>query len=148
MKLPLAVVGFAGGWWGGFVFRTDAEKVLLLATGIVIALDWLTGVLGAYRVGEPITSTKMRAGVVKVIAYMALILLAIAMTQVLISEGVNLPGTPIVNGSLGLIFASEGLSVLENVRQATGFQSAWLERVLKGIADQADKKSEQGTQDS
>jgi phage-related holin len=128
------MIGALGGWWSGFTFRTEAEKILMLGVFCAVVADWVSGIAAAYKVGTPVTSSRMRQGITKIIGYFALVLIAIATAQMLKASGINLPQAPILSSALGLIFVTEALSVLENVAKLTGIETGWIARIIKGLA--------------
>jgi phage-related holin len=134
MKPSFLFIGAIGGWWSGFTFRTEAEKILMLGVFCAVVADWVSGIAAAYKVGTPVTSSRMRQGITKIIGYFALVLIAIATAQMLKASGINLPQAPILSSALGLIFVTEALSVLENVAKLTGIETGWIARIIKGLA--------------
>ena len=105
----------------------------MFACFLAVVGDWCTGLAAAYKTGKPITSARMRDGFGKLIGYFGLVLIAIATAQVLKATGVEIPQVPILTAALGLIFATEALSVIENVTKLTGLKIPFLKRVLEGI---------------
>lgn len=142
MKPSFLFIGAVGGWWSGFTFRSDAEKVLMLGVFCAVVADWISGIAAAYKAGKPVTSSRMRQGITKIIGYFALVLIAIATAQMLKASGVNLPQAPILASALGLIFVTEALSVLENVASLTGIETGWLVRIIKGLAPEQKQEEE------
>jgi len=138
---PIFTLGVgAVSFWSGFVYRSQAEQTLLLAVVIAIVADWLTGIAAAWKEGKAITSSRMRQGVTKIIGYLALILITIATTQALIASGLSVPAAPITALAIGLIFATEALSVLENITKLTGLKTEWLRRLLRGMTESQDQE--------
>lgn len=90
------------------------KAAAIVALALVIA-DLITGVIAAYKRGEPITSTNLKRTVVKLFVYEAAILLAfLAQTY--------LTGTllPVCNLATSVVGLTEMKSVLENLESISG----------------------------
>ena len=86
----------------------------LIATGVLIVIDTLLGLLAARKTKTPIQSRKLARVLTKMLAYQLLIISA---------EIVHLylfPQLPIVNVTLGFIAVTEFLSIAENFTILTG----------------------------
>jgi hypothetical protein len=126
----------ATSFWSGFVFRTEAEKILFTAMFAAIVLDIITGIAASYKEGKAISSSRMRDAIPKLIGYMAFILMSILVGQVMKTLGAPIPPEAVVTGATGLVFSIEAHSVLENVHRLTGMKTQWLMRWLKGRLDE------------
>lgn len=133
---PLTLVGTATSFWSGFVFRTEAEKLLITAMWLAIALDWFTGIAASFKEGKAISSSRMRDAIPKLIGYMAFLGMAIITGQVMKTIGSPIPPEAVVTAAAGLVFSIEGHSVLENITRLTGMKTQWLLRWLKGKMDE------------
>jgi phage-related holin len=126
----------AGKWLAAFFagvltyfLPTSAQQSAALGAAHLIALDTVTGVVAARMSGKAIRSARFGRALVKLLAYGSVIsVVAVAVNHV--PGGVSVQGAS-VSSVLTLIIATEGISVLENVR-AMGFQlplglDQWLE---------------------
>jgi phage-related holin len=154
MKNWLLYFGFAGSasgaWFSEFIGRTNAEKQLLTAWVMLMALDWISGTVASYKKGMPISSARARAGMPKIVGYIVFVLLAFVVPVVLKAVGAPVPALPIPSAVLGWICFIEALSVLENVSALTSLNVGWLKRILEGAAssvDPSNKAPEVGAQD-
>jgi hypothetical protein len=87
---------------------------LLIAVGILVGADLITGIIRAFKAGENITSVRMKRTVYKMVVYQVAVLSGFAME--LLTPGL-LPVAKLVAGVIGLV---EIKSVLENVSAVTG----------------------------
>ena len=90
-------------------------KPLLLACGVLIFADMVTGMMAARKRGEKISSASMRRTVSKLVIYHAAIISGFVL-EVYMLENL-LPVSKIVGGVIGLV---EFKSVLENARTVAG----------------------------
>lgn len=110
-----------GAWWKAVaamiaaalqrLFVWDVDLTVLVAALIVI--DWLTGMLAAYKRGEPIASRNMRQTVVKAIEYIAFLAMANG-----VSHGLkpHYSGFGLVNtGAYAIVVLTEAKSITENL---------------------------------
>lgn len=86
---------------------------LMFSIGLLIMLDFFTGIQKAKKLGEEITSKKMRPTITKGIGYMCAILAAHVFEHVI-------PGLETMKIVSGLIAVIEVKSLDENVRVITG----------------------------
>lgn len=86
---------------------------LMFSIGILIFIDFITGVQAAKKRGEEITSKKMRPTVTKGLGYMAALLAAHVFENVI-------PGLESMKIVAGLIAVIEIKSLDENLRTITG----------------------------
>ena len=141
MKFSLLAIGTAASCWSGFAMPSTAERVLMVCVFIAIICDFFTGIAKAFSNGEPITSNRMRHGIYKCIGYFGLILISMTVAWVMTAMGINIPQLPVLTAALGLIFATEALSVIENIVDLTGLDVGFLTRILKGASFASDQEA-------
>jgi phage-related holin len=109
------------------VVFTAPVHAFMAATGAIVLIDFVTGIWGALRIGDPLTSSKMSRTVTKTVAYQVAILSA------WLFESVFVPELPVVRIAAGFVAATELKSVLENIAKITGLD-VWpaILRVLNG----------------
>jgi len=86
---------------------------LMFSIGLLVLLDMITGIQKAKKLGEEVTSKKMRPTVTKGLGYMCAILAALVFENVI-------PGLETTKIVAGLIAVIEVKSLDENVRVITG----------------------------
>lgn len=86
----------------------------MIAVGILILIDTLTGMLGAYHNGESITSKKMGGCITKSLVYQLLIISAH------LCEAYLFPLIPFVKISIAFLAMTEFTSIAENFQKSTG----------------------------
>jgi phage-related holin len=89
-------------------FGLEQESILSLTALIII--DYVTGIMKAKRIGESITSNKMKYGVAS-----KLILLIIPITIAIGAKGIGIDLTQLIFISLWLLIFSEMYSILGNI---------------------------------
>lgn len=110
VKFPIALLGGAVAYF----LPTEAQQGAAIGAAHLIALDTLTGVVAARMTGKAITSAKLGRALVKLLAYSSVLsVVAICVKHI---PGAGIAQAPTVTGVLSLILATEGISVLENVR--------------------------------
>lgn len=87
---------------------------LMLAIGILVIADFITGVLAAKKRGEPITSKKMRPTIMKGLGYMIAIIVGFVMQHFFIKD------FEVAKIVAGLIAFIELKSLDENFKDITG----------------------------
>jgi|GEM_PF-6328445 len=85
---------------------------LMIATGVLVFVDFFAGVARARKLREPITSHKMKRTVVKGLVYQAAIMLGLMIETYFLSE------TPIVKLIAATIAMVELKSINENIKIA------------------------------
>lgn len=90
-------------------------QVSLLTAISLICLDFCLGVGAAYKKGEPITSSRMRDTLGKVLAYESLIVIAFILEHFLTQD--SLPCVKVATTYIAIV---EGTSLLENLSTLTG----------------------------
>ncbi len=105
---------------------------VLIAVGVLIVLDMITGLLAARKRGEKITSANLKKTVTKAFLYQSSVVVAFLMEQLL------LDGIPVVKVVAGIIALTEGKSFFENVHAITG-TNFWDEALAKIQAATAKK---------
>ena len=86
----------------------------MIAVGILILIDTITGIIAAKRAGESITSKKMGMCITKSIVYQLLIISAHLCETFLFAQ------IPFVKISLAFLAMTEFTSLAENFEKATG----------------------------
>lgn len=102
-------------WATALIALFAPVKAAAIATLALVFADLITGVVAAYRRGEPITSSGLKTTVIKLFVYEAAIMLAfLAQTY--------LTGTilPVCNLATSVIGLTEMKSVLENLDSISG----------------------------
>jgi len=110
-----------GAWWKAVaamiaaalqrLFVWDVDLTVLVAA--LILMDWLTGMLSAYKRGEPVVSKKMRQTVVKAIEYTAFLAMANG-----ISHGLEPHYSDfglVDTGAYAIVVLTEAKSITENL---------------------------------
>jgi len=88
----------------------DLKSDSILCLTALLAIDYVTGVMKARRIGESVTSNKMKYGVAS-----KLILLLIPITVAFGAKGVGIDLTNLVFVSIWLLIFSEMYSILGNI---------------------------------
>lgn len=110
----------------------------MIAVGILIFIDTITGIIGAKRSGEPITSKKMGTVITKSIVYQLLIVSAHLCETFLFEQ------IPFVKISIAFLAMTEFTSIAENFQKATGknfikYIKTLLDTKFRGIITEASK---------
>lgn len=112
VKAALALIGMSV----EYVLPSDALKTFATGLLVLIIADWLTGLLASVKERVPITSSRMREGVIKHIGYALLVIASSAMFRVLDGYLKGVQFTPAVLAAmLAYLCATEFKSVIENV---------------------------------
>lgn len=90
-------------------------KAILLIVGFLIFADLFTGIAAALKRGEKINSAGFRRTIVKLFLYQTAILTGFLIETYLLGE--LIPITKMVGGIIG---CTEGLSIFENINEASG----------------------------
>ena len=98
----------------------------MVAVGILIIIDTMTGVIAAYRNKEQITSKKLGGAITKSIVYQLLIISAHLCETYLFAS------IPFVKISLAFLAMTEFTSIAENFQKATGKNFI---KYIKGFMD-------------
>lgn len=85
----------------------------MCVVGVLIFIDLILGLYGAYKNGEPITSTKLKDTIVKMVVYQLGIISAFLAQEYLAKL------IPFVNITLGYIALTEFKSIAENISKIT-----------------------------
>jgi phage-related holin len=104
---------------------------LLLATGSLVFIDLITGVIAAHKRGSPITSAGLRRSVTKICVYQ------IAIMTAFLAEKYMSDVLPFVKMAAGVITLTELTSVLENLNSISG------ENLLKALIDKLGSKNQE-----
>lgn len=88
----------------------DLKSDSILCLTALLAIDYATGVMKARRIGESVTSNKMKYGVAS-----KLILLLIPITVAFGAKGIGIDLTNLVFVSIWLLIFSEMYSILGNI---------------------------------
>lgn len=106
-------------------------KLTLMAVGVLIFIDLLTGLLKAKRRQQPITSKALSSTVYKMAGYQCAVIGAFIFETYLGQDAV--PITKLVAGAIGTV---ELLSIAENVKAATGVDVL---NIVKRLQEKKDK---------
>lgn len=90
-------------------------KGTIITVGIVIAVDFITGVIAAKKRGETISSAAARRSISKVLIYQTAVLTGYLIERFLM--GGSIPITSLVSGLIGSV---EALSIYENLNTLSG----------------------------
>jgi hypothetical protein len=112
-------------------------KGLLALTGLLIALDFITGIVAAKKRGETIQSSRMKHTAVKCFTYQMAILTGFIIEQKFIPE---LPVVRLVSAVIGM---TELKSILENLESLSGvsFVSLITEKLGGELRDKTERAS-------
>lgn len=100
-------------YWIVVYFQPTLEFMLLV--GFFVAMDTITGMAAAAKLGEPLTSKKFRAIFPKYIVYGCAVLVAHVIQKQFFQD---FPALKIV---AGFVAYSELMSIDENIQKITGF---------------------------
>lgn len=87
---------------------------LLIASGVLILLDLVTGTIRAYKHKEKIKSSALRRTVTKMLVYNVAIITGFILETYLLPE---VPATKLISSVIGLV---EAKSILENLNEIYG----------------------------
>lgn len=90
-------------------------KPMLIACGVLILADTITGMFAARKRKEPIQSAEMRRSITKLVVYQIAIISAFVLEKYML--GSLVPVSKIVAGVIGMV---EFKSILENVSTIAG----------------------------
>lgn len=101
-------------------------KHLMVATGFLLVVDFITGIWASIKRGNEISSFKMRRTIVKALAYQSSIVVAFVIEKYMLEDAV-----PITKVVASIIALTEGKSFFENLNAITGinFWNAILNKV-------------------
>lgn len=106
-------------------------KTTLMAVGLLIFLDLLTGLMKSVKAKLPITSKALSSTVYKMAGYQAAVIGAWVFEKYLGLDAI--PVTKMVAGAIGVV---ELLSIAENVKATTGVDVL---NIVKRLQDKKDK---------
>ena len=109
---------YADLWPAAVAMFTDAA-FLMIAVGIMVFIDWVTGTLAAKKAGEKIRSNGYRNTVIKGILYGAGIVVGLIL-QLVLMQLLGLESLPIVEAVSTFILYVEVKSIGENIEKGTG----------------------------
>lgn len=116
-------------------FAGTGETLLVMLLAVV--LDFVTGLIKAWRLKEKVTSHRMRDTVIKLFLYCSTYLLVFAIAKATLWDA------PLANVAASLILLTEAVSVAENVDAITGGKLG-LAAMLKRIRAKRMKNLENG----
>lgn len=129
-------VAAAAGSVVGYVLPAPAERSLALATGLMVLVDTATGLVKAWHVkSEKVSSAKFSRVLVKLFGYSSVVIV-VGMARKVLAVPPEWGGAA-VSATLTLFFATESLSVLENVH-ALGLP---VPKFLRQLLDKAFKEA-------
>lgn len=105
------------------------QAAVVTVFGLVL-LDCVTGVLAARKQGIPITSSKLKDSVIKMLVYQAAIILAFIIEKYLS------PGIPLTNMASSYVGLVELLSLNENIEVISG------QHLLAGLINKFKQKQD------
>lgn len=108
-------------------------KPLLIACGVMIVADMITGMMAARKRKEPINSADMRRSLTKMVVYQIAIISAFVLERYML-EGL-MPVSKVVSGVIGMV---EFKSILENVSTIAG------QDIVKMVIDKLGSKNAKG----
>ncbi|UOF77579.1 holin family [Caudoviricetes sp.] len=130
------VLKVASGVFGavlGYLFDQPAELSAVTGVGILLVADLITGVMAAVKKKTAVTSIALSRTLTKVFGYCSVLAVA-GVVERTIFETIR---APIMVGCLWVMIATEGLSILENVRKCGVRGFGFLENILDGVRDHA-----------
>lgn len=89
---------------------------LVIAVGIMVSFDWVTGVIAAYKSGERVISGGFFRTFIKFTMY-AIGIISTRMLEIFLQGKIDIPFASLL---AGFIFVIEYKSVMENISKATG----------------------------
>lgn len=116
-------------------FAGTGETLLVMLLAVV--LDFVTGLIKAWKLKEKVTSNRMRDTVIKLFLYCSTYLLVFAIAKATLWD------VPLANVAASLILLTEAVSVCENVDAITGGKLG-LAAMLKRIRAKRMKNLENG----
>lgn len=129
LKWPVALIG----GFMGFLFPTEAVRLMAGITAGAIAIDTITGIRASMKTGEKFESRKLSRLIDKGIAYLSFLYLSASLKYFVPALG-DLEQAQ-VSFVLTGIFLTEGVSIFENARRmgfkvAFGLDKFFKERLL------------------
>lgn len=109
-------------------------KPLLIACGVMIAGDMITGIFAAKKRKEPINSADMRRSLTKMVVYQIAIISGFVLEVHMLDN--LLPVSKVVGGVIGMV---EFKSILENVSTIAG------QDIVKLVMDKLGSKNAKGS---
>lgn len=88
---------------------------MLIVTGVLVVLDFATGIYAAHKLGTPIVSSRMRDTITKMLVYQIAILTGFLMEKYLLADLL-----PISKIAAGVVAVVEGTSLFENLDKIYG----------------------------
>lgn len=116
-------------------FAGTGETLLVML--LAVALDFVTGLIKAWKLKDKVTSNRMRDTVIKLFLYCSTYLLVFAIAKATLWD------VPLANVAASLILLTEAVSVCENVDAITGGKLG-LAAMLKRIRAKRMKNIENG----
>lgn len=101
---------------------------IMIVVGVLLAADFVTGILKAFKLKETISSRAMARSIYKMLAYQLLIITGFLLEKYLIQDVI--PVTKLLAATIGLV---EFKSIAENVNILTGLS-------IKVITDRLQKR--------
>ena len=131
----IKTTAMALGMLSAYLFDEPAEMAAFTGAGALVIVDTITGVMKAISKQDPVTSRTLGRGLSKTFGYLAVVIVAAVVEHTITLQ----THVPIVTSVLWLVIATEGLSILENVRALGLARFPIVERVLDGVVN-ADRK--------
>ena len=112
-----------------------------IAAIALVIIDMITGIAASARSGKAIESSKAGRTLSKLMAYAAVVAVAGSSTYIVGLTGLQ---APLVTLVLGVVIATESLSILENVAALGVTLPTPLKRILRGYLDDEKNRNGQG----
>lgn len=114
----------------------------MIACGLLITIDTITGIIGAKKAGEPISSKAFGRVITKMLVYQLLIISSHLVEQYLFTL------VPFVKITLAFIGVTELISIGENFQKSTGknfvkYLRTFLDEKFRGMLAVKDNKEDQ-----
>ena len=108
-------------------------KTLIIACGVIILADTITGMMAAKKRGEKINSAEMRRSLSKMVVYQIAIISGFVLQKYMLED--LIPVAKVVGGVIGMV---EFKSILENVSTIAG------QDILQMVIDKLGSKNAKG----
>lgn len=102
-------------WTSAMIFAwLDIDCNVFIAFGVLIVIDYLTGLGKAYQLGHSITSNKMKYGIVSKLA-----LVTVPITLAVAAKGLDKDADILLTASMSILIISEVYSIIGNYYSMT-----------------------------
>ncbi len=129
---------------GLFAYIVGSINLVTIALLMFMLIDFLTGVLGAYRKGEGFTNQKAAYGIIKKTGIMILWFLSVVIQLVINThgEGIGITfNTPYINLAMTFyLLGTETISILKNLSKMGVKTPKWFRRIAEGIKNSNEER--------